>query len=50
MSDYTFINLDNNQTYNVKFASEASNYIVDAVKSLMEEKHFYIIIVFIFLQ
>ena len=29
------------ETYNVKFASEASNYIVDAVKSLMEEKHFY---------
>jgi hypothetical protein len=29
------------ETYNVKFASEASNYIIDAVKSLMEEKHFY---------
>lgn len=29
------------ETYNVKFANEASNYIIDAVKTLMEERHFY---------
>lgn len=34
----TDINLD---TYNIKFAIEGSQYIIDAVKSLMLERHFY---------
>ena len=32
------INLD---TYNIKFATEGSQYIIEAVKSLMLERHFY---------
>jgi hypothetical protein len=30
-----------NETYDIKFASEASKYVIDQVKSLMQERHFY---------